>query len=139
MNPHHIAGVSYIEVMVATVIVVVALIPGIEAISSGLKSTQAHVELTETQFHVTSRLEELLAQPLSSLDIEAVAVANPTVATSFSDAPGALRRRLVYLSRYDGDDADADGNRFTGGDEGLIWIRVEVENSNIAIETLTGS
>ncbi len=34
-------------------------------------------------------------------------------------------------------DNDGDGNRFTGGDDGLLWIRVELENTELALETLT--
>lgn len=138
MRQRYEKGFSYVEVMVATVIVVVALIPAIDALTSGLQATEAHVALTEERFHVASRLEEILALPLGALDTEALTIADPLVATAYSDAPGSVRRRLVYLSRYDGDDADSDGNRFTGGDEGLVWVRVELENTTTSIETLTG-
>jgi hypothetical protein len=45
--------------------------------------------------------------------------------------------RQVYLSRYDGDNADGNGNVFDGTDEGLLWVRVEIEESGLAIERLT--
>ena len=43
---------------------------------------------------------------------------------------------LVFLSRYDGDNADADDNSFTGTDEGLIWLRVTVENTPHELTTM---
>ncbi len=133
----HSAGFSYVEVLIASVIVVVAIIPGVDALRSGLQSTQAHVVLAQDHFHIASRLEDILAFPFSALDAEALAVGNPAVPITFSDAPGTARRRLIYLARYDGDNADSDGDRFTGGDDGLLWIRIEVENSSSAIESLT--
>ena len=42
----------------------------------------------------------------------------------------------MFLARYDGDDADSDGDPFTGGDEGLLWVKVEIEGTAHVIETL---
>ena len=67
-----------------------------------------------------------------------MAINNPTVAsTVYSDAAGATNRRLVYLSRYDADNADGDNDFFTGMDAGLVWVRVELEGTTQAIEGLT--
>ena len=52
--------------------------------------------------------------------------------------PATNNRRLVYLSRYDADNADGNGNFFDAGmDEGLLWVRVEIEGTDQAIESLT--
>ena len=131
------AGFSYVEVLLATLITAIALVPAVEGLSVGTRGARLHVEMAEEHFHGVSLLEEILAQPFDALDVEAVLVASPTVATAFSDAPGSPRRRLVYLARYDGDDADGDGLPFTGGDDGLLWVKVEIENSNHVLETLT--
>ena len=71
------------------------------------------------------------------MDAAALAAGDATVPTSFSDSAGTNDRRLVYLSRYDGDNADADDDPFTGVDDDLIWVRVAIENSTQALETLT--
>jgi len=131
------AGFSYVEVLVATMLIALVLVPAIEGLSTGVLSAGMHRSMAEENFHLASRLEETLAQPFNSLDVEAVLVGDPNLPTAYSDAPGADARRLVFLARYDGDDADGDGDRFTGGDEGLLWVRVEFENTDRFLETLT--
>jgi len=44
--------------------------------------------------------------------------------------------RNVFLSRYDGDNADTNNNPFDGVDAGLIWVRVEIAGSSLSIESL---
>ena len=56
--------------------------------------------------------------------------------TSYSELAGSPGRLLVYLSNYDGDNADADGDPFTGTEPDLLWIRVEIEDSVHALETV---
>jgi len=118
-------------------LIALVLIPAIEGLSTGVLGAGIHRSMAEENLHLASRLEETLAQPFNSLDVEAVLVGDPNLPTAYSDAPGADPRRLVFLARYDGDDADGDGDRFTGGDEGLIWVRVELENTDRFLETLT--
>ena len=106
-----------------------------------MQGAAVHESMTVQQFHLSARLETLLAPtPFTALDAEAVAIDDPAVAsTVYSDAAGATNRRLVYLSRYDADNADADNNFFTGTDAGLIWIRVELAGTTQAIEGLTSA
>jgi hypothetical protein len=54
----------------------------------------------------------------------------------YSDSAGTKSRRLVYLARFDGDNADADNNPFTGTDSGLLWVRVTIEDSPRALQTV---
>ncbi len=131
------AGFSYLEVLVTTVLVALVMVPALDALSVGVMGARVHGILVEEQVHLASALEEVLAQAFASLDTEALAVDDSEVATGYSDAPGTTRRRLVYLARYDGDNDDGDADRFTGGDDGLLWIRVELENTELALETLT--
>lgn len=131
------AGFSYVEVLVAVALIALAMVPAIEGLSTGTLGAGIHQSMTEADFLMASLFEETLAQPFWALDAEAVAVGDPNVATAYSDAPGSEHRRLVYLARYDGDDADGDGDRFTGGDLGLLWVRVALENTDRALETLT--
>ncbi|MCH9672344.1 MAG: hypothetical protein K0U93_12930, partial [Gammaproteobacteria bacterium] len=61
-----------------------------------------------------------------------------TTPSGFSDAAGASPRRLVYVSRYDGDNADGDSDPFTGTDPELIWVQVSIEGAGQSIQTLVG-
>ena len=54
-------------------------------------------------------------------------------------AEGRTVNRQVFLSRYDGDNADADDDPFTGTDDGLLWVRVAIDGSEQAIETVIDS
>ena len=131
-------GASYIEVLVATALVGACLVPALDALRTGLVAVEVGSTQTAQHYRMVGRLEELLATPFAALDAEAQALGSPGVASAvYSDAPTTPDRRLVYLSRYDGDDVDpADGDPFTGVDEGLLWIRVEIENTSLAIERL---
>lgn len=131
-------GFSYVEVLIATALVAVALAPALDALISGIQGAGVHVALAEEHYHALGRLEEVLAEPFATLDAEALSAGGPTVPTAYSDAGGTPRRRLVFLARYDGDDADTDGNPFTGGDAGLLWVAVEIEHTGRVLETLTG-
>jgi hypothetical protein len=75
------------------------------------------------------------------------------VPTSYSDAAGAADRVLVFLSYYDVADSDGDHDPFTLADPNtdgdnnpytgttphiaLLWVRCELEGTNVAFETLT--
>jgi len=125
-------GFSYVEVLVAVALLALCLVPALDALQTGVLGAATHNTQAVDHYAVAGRLEEVLAEPFSSLDAAAVAAGGPTVPTSYSAAP-----LLVYLARYDADDADGDGNPFTGGDDGLLWVRVAVEGGGASLETLT--
>ena len=133
-------GLSYIELLIATALIAITLVPAIEALTPALQGSAIHESSTVQQFHLAARLETLLAEPFAALDAEAQAINNPAVASAvYSDAAGAVNRRLVYLSRYDADIADGDNNFFTGKDAGLIWLRVRLAGTPQAMEGLTSA
>ena len=130
-------GASYVEVLVAAVLLSVALAPMMDAIRSASNGAEQQQETVELHYRLTAMLEVVLAEPHGSLADAATAAGSPTTASSYSDAPGTTNRRLVFLSPYDGDNADADNDPFTGTDAGLIWIRVEIENHALSVESLS--
>jgi len=131
------AGLTYVELLIATVLMVVALVPAIDALRPAVQGSGIHQSETVLHFHLTAGLEDVLATPFATLDAEAQALGDPTISSAlFSDTAGSTDRRLVFLSRYDADNADSDSNPFTGTDEGLIWVRVELEITSHALETL---
>ena len=129
------SGLSQVEVLVATLLVALALVPALEALQTGILGGAVHESLATRAPHLAGKLEELLAQPFAALKAEALASGGS--ASSYSDAGGTPDRRLVFLSGYDADDADGDGDPTTGADSGLLWVRVEIEATSHVLETLT--
>ncbi len=141
MNAFHCrqtsTGFSYTEVLVATFLIAILLVPALESLHSGIQGSQVHAVKAENHYRLTGKLEELLAQPFSDLEQEADTAGDPAVIIdAYSDAAGSEWRRLVYLARYDGDNADADNDPFTGTDQGLLWVRVQIEDTNDVLESL---
>jgi len=139
-NGTRMAGFFYIEVLVAVALIALALVPAMDALIPGIAGSAIHEARAEDHYQLTGKLEQVLAEPVANLDIAAAAAGNPATPTSYSDdvATSAGRRikRNVFLSRYDGDNADADNNPFTGTDEGLLWVRVTIAGSGAVIESL---
>ncbi len=129
-------GLTLVEVLITIVLLTVLLVPAMRALQTSVTGAQVHADLAADQFRLTSRVEELLAEPFNDLDNAAQAAGGPDIPSSYSEAAGPPGRLVVYLSRYDGDNADADDDPFTGTDEGLIWIRVEVEDTVFDLQTI---
>lgn len=134
--PRRQIGATYIEVLIASVLIVVSLVPMTNALRGAVDNADAFEAAAVEQLQMTAMLESLLAEPFSSLGAAATEAGSKDVVSSYSDDLGTTPRRLVYLSLYDGDNADSDDDPFTGGDDGLMWIRVEVEGTQLSIESL---
>ena len=132
------AGFSYMELLIATLLIAIMLVPALDAMQSGIQGSGVHTQLAQNQYRMISKMEQTLALPFSELLQRADAVADPKILIPppFSDAAGTESRRLVFLARYDGDDADGDKDPFTGTDAGLLWLRVTIEDSPRALETV---
>ena len=132
------AGFSYMEVLIATLLIMIMLVPALDAMQSGIQGSGIHTQLAQNQYRMISKMEQTLAKPFAELLTQADLVADPKmlIPEPFSDAVGTESRRLVFLARYDGDDADGDNDPFTGTDAGLLWLRVTIENGPRALETV---
>ena len=141
INPpyrRHQYGFSYVEILIATFLIAITLLPAINSLQTGVQNTTMQSVHVKDYLGLKSKMEEMLALPLSSLDTEAQLINDPTTpSTTYSDASGIPHRRLVYLSRYDGDNLDGDNDPFTGKDAGLIWVRVAIEGTSASMQTLT--
>ena len=128
-------GISYIEILIAMVLIAIALVPMMNALQAGLQG--ATLFQTKTEFHhaLTGAVEKVLAEPFGNLDAAATAAGAYTNATTYSDV-GASIPFKVYLWRYDADNADNDDDEFTGGEEDLIWVKVALVDNGQSIETL---
>jgi len=132
------AGFSYMELLIATLLIVIMLVPALDAMQSGIQGSGIHTQLAQNQYRMISKMEETLALPFTALLQQADLAADPKVLipAPYSDLAGTESRRLVFLARYDGDNADGDKDPFTDTDPGLLWVRVTIENSPRALETV---
>lgn len=136
LYPGRQSGISLIEVLIAVALIAISLVPMMDAVRTATISGSVHEDAAVQHLHLIAMLEDVLAEPFASLDAAATAAGNESSLTSYSDLPGSTNRRLVFMSLYDGDNADTDNDPFTGTDPGLMWVRVEVEGTTQAIETL---
>ena len=137
---NRMTGLSYVEVLVAVALIALTLVPAMDALLTGLAGSGIHESTAEDQYRLTAKLEQVLAEPFTRLDSAAAAAGNATTPTSYSDvvayADGRQITRNVFLSRYDGDNADGDGDPFTGTDQGLLWVQVTIAGTAARIESL---
>ena len=138
-------GFYYVEVLVTTFLIAVALVPTMNALQTGISGGEIQKTLVTQQYHRIGKMEELLAESFDDLVAAAQAAGDEKSPSGYSDAPGATNRRLVYLALYDADadpfvvadpDEDGDNNVYTGSSANLIWLRVETEGTPHGLETL---
>ena len=56
-------GFSYVEVLVATVVIAISLVPALEALQTGLLGSQHHKSSAADHYNLTAKLEEVLQNP----------------------------------------------------------------------------
>ncbi len=135
------AGFTYVEVLVATFILAVCLLPALNALTTGIQGSAIHTSHAEDAYLLRAKMEEVLATSFTDLETAATAAAGPGNITSYSDtvphADGRTVTRNVYLAAYDGDNADSDDDPYTGADPDLLWVRVAIPDTLHVLETLT--
>ncbi len=129
-------GVTYIEVMVATVLIALTLVPALDALSPGMQGSALHRQHAEVHYALSGKMEMLLAEPFDNLDAAAITAGSWTTPTSYSDVFSPEITRNVYIWRYDVDDADLDGDVMTGGEDDLLWVRVALADDSQSLQTL---
>ena len=124
-------GLAYIEVIVALVVVVIALVPALNAMQLGLRGSQWLGAIAVRDTSLRGKMEEVMARPFDTLNAETFLSGGNTttsVSTALSDAAGA-ERRIVILYR-------TDGSAVSASDTGLVRVRVAYEAGGTALETL---
>ena len=128
------SGFSYVEVIIGTFVLTVALLPALDALRAGMLSADVGESVTVAYVRLRDTTEVVLAKPFRALELEETSAAGaPSV---YSDAVTTPARRLVYLYRHDGDDADGDADPDTGTDAGILRVRVVIEGTHHSLETL---
>lgn len=143
------SGLTLVEVLVAVVLIMVMLVPAMEALRTGMLANDVLQSTSSEHYAVLSLMEEVLAEPYGALTTAAAAAGSESTPSSYSDAADPPDRRLVFVGLYDasnadGDndvftvldsDLDGDGNPYTGYTD-LLWVRVEIEGSITSLESL---
>ena len=134
----HQHGLTLVEILVAMVLLAIVIVPAVHALHTGIIGADVHADVAANHYRISARIEELLSEPFENLVVAANDAGSPTIPSSYSDPAGPPNRLIVYLSLYDGDNADADNDPFTGTDPGLLWLRVDVEDTIYTLQTVTG-
>lgn len=138
-------GFSYLEVLVALFILSIAIVPAMEAMHSGIQGTGIHQQTAEQHYALLTRMETVMTESYGTLLAIAEAAGNASTPSSLSDSAGQTDRLIVYLSLYDADadpftvtdpNNDGDNNVYTGDSSNLLWIKIALENSAYAFESL---
>ena len=135
-GPDRQAGISYAETLLAVTVLALALVPALESLQTAFTGTAVQEDVMQWQLLLATRMEDILAEPFATLDDAAQAAGSETTPSSYSDPAGGPDRVLVFLSRYDGDNADSDNDPFTGVDEGIVWAQISIENTPYDLTTL---
>ena len=146
-------GFTYVEMLVASVIVMASIGPALDALRRAQLAADIHASETILHYRVLGRMEDVLAEPFESLLEAAKTAGSPLVPTVYSDPAGQEDRIAVFLSFYDtgnkdldGDfftiadaDSDSDGNPYTGDDVviDVVWARVEIAGTPHGLVSLT--
>ena len=141
----HQQGFSYLEVLIASALIAIALVPALRALQTGIFGAGIHQTLATQQTLQLQKLELVKTESFGNLLAAAKTAADKDTPTSYSDASGSPNRQLVYIALYDGDadpftlidpDTDADSDLYTGSTSDLLWLRVATEGSAQGIELL---
>lgn len=136
MKPHGQRGFGYVEALVAVVLLAVVLVPALEALGNAARNAPTAAQDDTLWMSAANKLREVTGSRFDDLDAAATAAGGAGNVSSLSDPTGSSPRVLIYLSRYDGDNADGDDNGFTGTDTDLIWVRATITDTPVSLDTL---
>ncbi len=136
LYPRKESGFSYVEILLAMVLLLILLVPAMDALSSGLMGSV--VPQAEREARLREKMEEVLSRPYSELRAATyVAGGNSDTAikTAYADASGATNRRLVIFYR-----CNTTTHALSSADTGLIRVKVyyQADGDAAAMETLVG-
>lgn len=129
-------GFGYVEALVAVILLTVVLVPALEALGNATRNAPTAAQDDALWMSAANKLRDVTGSRFDDLDAAAVAAGGPNTASSLSDPVASNPRVLIYLSRYDGDNADGDNNGFTGVDTDLIWVRAAIADTPVSLDTL---
>jgi len=95
-------GFSLVELILAMVIMIIALVPLMDSITGSLQSTHLSEENTVLVNYVREKMEDVLAMTFTDVDVSAPA-GTPTALSDTVSVFGKTVDRNVLVELYDGD------------------------------------
>ncbi len=130
-------GYSYVEVMVAALLLSLSIVPATEALRVVMGSSSENRQQLILQYAALARLESTLAQPFAALEQEASATGG-TTPSSYSDPISVPNRIVVFVAPHDIDNVPPDNDPLTDPDPGVVRVRVLVSDTTIHFEQVFG-
>lgn len=129
-------GFSYAEVLLSVLLLVILLIPAMQALNSAILGGSS--SLAARQLNLRNKMEEVLSKPYNRLYAETSLPGGNTVTSispNFSDASGTADRRVAVLYRF-----DTATNSLSASDTGVLYVSIyyEADGSVSALNTLVG-
>jgi len=128
-------GIAYVEVVLSVVLMLVLLVPALQALQTGIAGGQSPAAAVR-QANLRAKMEEVLAKPFYDLYAQTyLAGGNTTAANAaYSDSSGS-DPRVVVLYRY-----DPTTNALSANDTGLVFVSVyyAADGPAQALDTLVG-
>lgn len=140
-------GYTYIEAVVALLVLAVALIPAMDALQVGTIGLRTNVVQGDAgtdrdvsdEEALRNKMESLLAlnHKTGSGELAESPSGRSSAHSGLSDAGGANPRCLVYTSWYK-PEANAEADRYvsSSADTRLLWVKVQIEGKDTSLETV---
>lgn len=126
-------GFSLVELLAVLILLGLVITPALGSLQGALQSEQVNRAALVDDYRLVDITEQVLAEPFGRL---VAAAEGPVTPSRYSDAAGTAARRLVFISRFDADNADLDDDELTGADDGILKIRVQIEASAAQLSVL---
>lgn len=142
------------EVLVATAVLAIAIGPALDALIGGLGSDRVYAFEHQRSILLREKLDFVLSQEYDYLlgiameDQPSSTLSDTTDPASFrrtigwqlfGEDVGLVGRLLVYVRPFDAAYNGLDESDPLGGeDDDLLWVRVEVEGTDFALESISG-
>jgi type II secretory pathway pseudopilin PulG len=118
-------GFSYIEVLLAMILLAVCLVPAMDAVRNASAAPQVSLNGAAALACLKARMEEVAAEPYQNL-LESYLSARPSYSLA-KDVPCPFQRD-VFISPYDPDGSPP----FRSADTGLLYVSVSTPASDWA-------
>ncbi len=130
------SGFTYLEILVATTVLALGLIPAVSALQTASRGTAITQDLDAQFLRMSSTMEEILAQPYSQIFSLHQPLSAGAVSTLWSDSDESDARILVYVEPYDADNLDGDADVLTGTDDGILRVTVVWDGTGHQLQSL---
>ncbi|NGZ85249.1 hypothetical protein [Duganella aceris] len=126
------AGLAYVEVVMATLLMMLCLIPAVNAMRASIGAPAVAALSANGLQCVKSQMETVLAEPYLKLLAAAGNVGTPS-ATYSLPADASCPARNVYIARYNGDNPAT----YSSSNTNLLYISVRLADPTLAPMPLT--